>query len=124
VPAVLDGVRDILSERWAEDAVLVQTCASGCGPKGLLQSKLMAGKDENDPDVAKFRDYFDYDEPIGRVPSHRALAVFRGPHAGDSGRQAGAAERARGARPSPAVWPRAASPCTWAGATRAARPTT
>ncbi len=38
----------------------------------------MAGKDENDPDVAKFRDYFDYDEPIGRVPSHRALAVFRG----------------------------------------------
>jgi uncharacterized protein len=38
----------------------------------------MAGKDENHPDVAKFRDYFDYDEPIGRVPSHRALAVFRG----------------------------------------------
>jgi uncharacterized protein len=46
VPLVLDGVRDILSERWAEDA--------------------------------KFRDYFGYDEPIGRVPSHRALAVFRG----------------------------------------------
>ena len=38
----------------------------------------MAGKDENNADVAKFRDYFDYDEPIGRVPSHRALAVFRG----------------------------------------------
>jgi uncharacterized protein len=44
----------------------------------LLKSKLAAGKDENHPDVAKFRDYFDYDEPIGRVPSHRALAVFRG----------------------------------------------
>jgi uncharacterized protein len=46
--------------------------------EGLLRSKLAAGKDENHPDVAKFRDYFDYDEPIGRVPSHRALAVFRG----------------------------------------------
>jgi uncharacterized protein len=46
--------------------------------EGLLKSKLAAGKDENNPDVAKFRDYFDYDEPIGRVPSHRALAVFRG----------------------------------------------
>ncbi|MFM1817891.1 MAG: ribosomal protein, partial [Pseudomonadota bacterium] len=46
--------------------------------EGLLRSKLADGKDENNPDVAKFRDYFDYDEPIGRVPSHRALAVFRG----------------------------------------------
>ena len=33
---------------------------------------LMAGKDEHNPDVAKFRDYFDYDEPIRTVPSHRA----------------------------------------------------
>ena len=40
--------------------------------------KLATGKDENHPDVAKFRDYFDYNEPISRVPSHRALAVFRG----------------------------------------------
>ena len=39
---------------------------------------MLAGKDENQPDVAKFRDYFEYDEPISRVPSHRALAVFRG----------------------------------------------
>ena len=46
--------------------------------EGLLQSTLMDGKDENNADVAKFRDYFDYDEPIGRVPCHRALAVFRG----------------------------------------------
>jgi len=38
----------------------------------------MAGKDEANADVAKFRDYFDYAEPINRVPSHRALAVFRG----------------------------------------------
>ena len=78
VPAVLDGVRDILSERWAEDAALVQSLREWLWQEGLLQSKLAAGKNEQDPEVAKFRDYHDYDEPIGRVPSHRALAVFRG----------------------------------------------
>ena len=78
VTAVLDGVRDILSERWAEDAVLVQRLREWLWSEGLLQSKKVESKNENDPDVAKFRDYFDYDEPIGRVPSHRALAVFRG----------------------------------------------
>ena len=78
VAAVLDGVRDILSERWAEDASLVQSLRAWLWSEGLLQSKLASGKNENDADTAKFRDYFDYDEPIGRVPSHRALAVFRG----------------------------------------------
>ncbi|RYF13160.1 MAG: RNA-binding transcriptional accessory protein, partial [Comamonadaceae bacterium] len=78
VPAVLDGVRDILSERWAEDAVLVQNLREWLWAEGLLRSKKVDGKNENDPEVSKFRDYFDYDEPMGRVPSHRALAVFRG----------------------------------------------
>jgi uncharacterized protein len=78
VQAVLDGVRDLLSERWAENPALVQDLREWLWHEGLLQSKLMDGKDENNADVAKFRDYFDYDEPIGRVPSHRALAVFRG----------------------------------------------
>jgi uncharacterized protein len=78
VPAVLDGVRDLLSERWAETPHLVQDLREWLWQQGLLQSKLMVGKNENDPEVAKFRDYFDYDEPIYRVPSHRALAVFRG----------------------------------------------
>ncbi len=76
--AVLDGVRDILSERWAEDAALVQSLREWLWAEALLQSRLVAGRNENDPEVAKFRDYFDYDEPIARVPSHRALAVFRG----------------------------------------------
>jgi len=76
--AVLDGVRDILSERWAEDAALLQNLREWLWAEGLLKSTLVTGKDENHPDVAKFRDYFDYDEPISRVPSHRALAVFRG----------------------------------------------
>ena len=78
VQAVLDGVRDILSERWAEDAALVQSLRGWVWSEGLFSSKLVSGKDENHADTAKFRDYFDYDEPIGRVPSHRALAVFRG----------------------------------------------
>ncbi|MFN5098236.1 MAG: Tex family protein [Limnohabitans sp.] len=78
IAAVLDGVRDLLSERWAEDASLVQALREWLWNEGLFKSKLADGKDENNADVAKFRDYFDYDEPIGRVPSHRALAVFRG----------------------------------------------
>ncbi|QJC56371.1 Protein YhgF [Polaromonas vacuolata] len=76
--AVLDGVRDILSERWAEDAALVQTLRHWLWSEGLFAAKLQSGKDENNADHAKFRDYFDYSEPIVRVPSHRALAVFRG----------------------------------------------
>jgi uncharacterized protein len=78
VAAVLDGVRDLLSERWAENPQLVQAMREWLWAEGLLRSQLAAGKDEQNPDVAKFRDYFEYDEPISRVPSHRALAVFRG----------------------------------------------
>ena len=77
-PAVLDGVRDILSERWAEDAVLVGTLREWLWGDGFFKAKLMDGKDGTHADAAKFRDYFDYAEPIRTVPSHRALAVFRG----------------------------------------------
>ena len=76
--AVLDGVRDILSERWAEDAALVGKLRDWLWADALFQSRLMDGKDATHPDTAKFRDYFDYAEPIRSVPSHRALAVFRG----------------------------------------------
>ncbi len=77
-PAVLDGVRDLLSERWAEDAVLVRKLRDWLWAEAMLQSKLVEGKDGTHADAAKFRDYFDYAEPIRTVPSHRALAVFRG----------------------------------------------
>ncbi len=76
--AVLDGVRDLLAERWAEDATLVGSLREWLWSEGLFASKLASSKDQTVPDVAKFRDYFDYSEPISRVPSHRALAVFRG----------------------------------------------
>ncbi len=76
--AVLDGVRDILSERWAEDGALVGKLREWLWGEALFKSKLLEGKDGTHPDVSKFRDYFDYAEPIRTVPSHRALAVFRG----------------------------------------------
>ncbi len=76
--AALDGVRDILAERWAEDAALVGRLREWLWAEGLLRSSLAAGKDGQHADAAKYRDYFDYAEPIGKVPSHRALAVLRG----------------------------------------------
>jgi len=76
--AVLDGVRDLLSERWAEDAALVGNLRGWLWAEGLFKSQLADGKDGTHADAAKFRDYFDYAEPIRTVPSHRALAVFRG----------------------------------------------
>ena len=76
--AVLDGVRDILSEQWAEDAVLLNAMREWLWDAGYFQSKLASGQNETNPDTAKFRDYLDYQEPIKQVPSHRALAVFRG----------------------------------------------
>ena len=76
--AVLDGMRDLLSERWAEDAPLVGKLREWLWAEARFQSKLVEGKDGNHADAAKFRDYFDYAEPIRTVPSHRALAVFRG----------------------------------------------
>jgi protein Tex len=73
--ACLDGARDILSETWAEDAALVGKLREWLWTNGLFESKLVEGKEK---EGEKFLDYFDYSEPIGRVPSHRALAVFRG----------------------------------------------
>ena len=73
--ACLDGARDILSEQWAEDAALVGKLREWLWTNGLFESKVAEGKEK---DGDKFRDYFDYAEPIGKVPSHRALAVFRG----------------------------------------------
>ena len=78
VASVLDGVRDLLSEAWSEDARIVGALRDWLGAEGLFSSRLAPGKSPDLPDHAKFRDYFEYDEPIARVPSHRALAVFRG----------------------------------------------
>ncbi len=77
-PAVLDGVRDLLAERWAEDPVLVGALREWLWAEGRLHSRLIEGKDGTQAEAAKFRDYFDHAEPIREMPSHRALAAFRG----------------------------------------------
>ncbi len=76
--AVLDGVRDLLSERWSEDALLVGSLREWLWREGALRSALADGKNPQDPEAARYRDYFDHAEPIASVPSHRALAIFRG----------------------------------------------
>ncbi|RAW82236.1 Tex family protein [Photorhabdus laumondii] len=73
--AALDGARYILMERFAEDAALLAKVRDYLWKNAHLVAKVVAGKEE---EGAKFRDYFDHHEPIAQVPSHRALAMFRG----------------------------------------------
>ncbi|MDP5240339.1 Tex family protein [Uliginosibacterium sp. 31-16] len=75
--AVLDGARQILMERFAEDAALVGSLREYVSEHGQVRVTVAEGK-ENDPEAAKFRDYFNYSEKLGNIPSHRALALFRG----------------------------------------------
>lgn len=79
VKAALDGARYILMERFAEDAALLAKVRDYLWKNAHLVSKVVEGKEE---EGAKFRDYFDHHEPIAQVPSHRALAMFRGRNEG------------------------------------------
>jgi uncharacterized protein len=73
--AALDGARQILMERFAEDAGLLASLREYVQEHGVVESKVVAGKED---EGEKFADYFDYSEAIGTVPSHRALALLRG----------------------------------------------
>lgn len=73
--AALDGARQILMERFAEDAELLQSLREYVQDHGVVESKVVAGKED---EGEKFADYFDYNEPLAAVPSHRALALLRG----------------------------------------------
>lgn len=77
--AALDGARYILMERFAEDAVLLAKIRNYLTKNAELVSRVIEGKEDQG---AKFRDYFDHHEPIAKVPSHRALAMFRGRNEG------------------------------------------
>lgn len=79
VKAALDGARYILMERFAEDATLLAKVRHYLWKNAHLVSRVVEGKEE---EGAKFRDYFDHHEPIAQVPSHRALAMFRGRNEG------------------------------------------
>jgi len=73
--AALDGARAILVERFAEDADLIGDLRDRVWKQGHLGSRVRAGKEE---EGAKFSDYFDFSEPLSKLPSHRILALFRG----------------------------------------------
>jgi uncharacterized protein len=75
VKAALDGARQILMERFAEDAELLQALRAYLGEHAVIESRVVEGKQDAG---AKFADYFDYSETLSTVPSHRALALFRG----------------------------------------------
>lgn len=74
----LDGARQILMEVMAEDADLLARLRGYLQEHGVVESKVAPGKEA---EGAKFADYFDYSEPLGKIPSHRALAIFRGRNA-------------------------------------------
>ncbi|MFN4169521.1 MAG: Tex-like N-terminal domain-containing protein, partial [Pannonibacter phragmitetus] len=79
VKDALDGARQILMERFSENAELVGRLREYLTSKGVVVSKVIDGQQEPG---AKFADYFDYSESWAKIPSHRALALFRGRNEG------------------------------------------
>ena len=75
IKAVLDGAKYILMERFAENADLLAKLRTYLSDNGQLSSTVMTGKEK---EGEKFRDYFEHTEVWNKVPSHRALAMFRG----------------------------------------------
>jgi uncharacterized protein len=73
--AALDGARDILAEKFAENADLLADMRQHLLATGMLYSKMAEGKEEQG---ANFRDWFDFSEPLRTLPSHRVLAMLRG----------------------------------------------
>ena len=76
IKTALDGARDILAEEFSEMAPLLAKLRDFLWSKGLMTSQVVSGQEMAEEE--KFRDYYAYSEPIRLVPSHRALALFRG----------------------------------------------
>ncbi len=79
IKSALDGAKQILMERFAEDATLLQRLRDFLWAEGEISAKVVAGKEE---EGAKFRDYFAHHEKLATIPSHRALAILRGRNEG------------------------------------------
>ena len=75
--AALDGARDILAERFAENADMLEMLRAWLWKHAFIVSSVDEAKKAT-PEAANFRDYFDYSEALNEVASHRALALFRG----------------------------------------------
>lgn len=76
--AALEGARHIIIERAAEDAELVGAVRTKFWADGALRTKPWSDEAAATPAAQKFRDYFDFTEPLEKMPSHRVLAVLRG----------------------------------------------
>ncbi len=79
IKAALDGAKYILMERFSENAELLGRLRSFLKTEGVISARVMEGKQD---EAAKFQDYFEHDEPLKDIPSHRALAIFRGRNEG------------------------------------------
>ncbi|MNX23042.1 30S ribosomal protein S1 [compost metagenome] len=77
--AALDGARYILMERFAEQADLLEKLRDYLWQNATLRARVVAGKEQ---EGAKFKDYFEHDEPLHKAPSHRVLAMLRGRNEG------------------------------------------
>ncbi|WP_411359988.1 Tex family protein [Pseudidiomarina salilacus] len=77
--AVLEGARFILMERFAEDARLLKQVRQYLWENAEITSQVVSGKEQ---EGAKYRDYFSFSEALKKIPSHRALALFRGRNEG------------------------------------------
>ncbi|HHG3530552.1 TPA: Tex family protein [Vibrio parahaemolyticus] len=77
--AALDGARAIIMERIAEDANLLEKIRAHLNRNAELVSRVVEGKEQ---EGEKFKDYFNHNEPLSKVPSHRALAMLRGRNEG------------------------------------------
>jgi uncharacterized protein len=75
VPDALSGARDIISEWVSEDKVARREIRRLFWSQGIFSSSVVSGKREV---AAKYQDYFEWEEPIMKVPSHRVLAMLRG----------------------------------------------
>ena len=78
----LQFARDIIAERLSEDAAARQRVRNVFRRRAMLSSSLARGVKDDDDRLAKFESWTDWKEPIGRAPSHRILALFRGEEAG------------------------------------------
>ena len=77
VAEAVGGARDIIAERFSDNAEIRAAMRKLYQDQGSVTSKVLYGKEE-DAEAAKFRDYFDWNEPLKTIPSHRMLAIRRG----------------------------------------------
>ncbi len=99
--AALDGARDILAERFAETPELLARLRTRLQQEGVLTSSVVPGKESAEDE--KFRDYYAYSETLRSIPSHRALALFRGRGLGVLSLELGLGTELEAAVPHPCV---------------------